>query len=366
MRSGVMTCKRMLFWLLPLTAVFFWLSGVTEAKPTISGLLMNYNPGGGRLQIKRADGVIKTIVMRPNAIYALNGVEGSPHYFHNGMQVAVRICGSVTDDPLQGDLLIDAFSSGAVVQRRASSYGNTNVGTFAMVGGANGISSLSPIAPSPSVVGPIGLGGNFRGSLTNPGTAGPINNSAFPTMQGPAAGGLAVSTLNDGSSANSGTSLISDDVNKKANNPYAARDPYDSRGMMGGMTASSNGTNTGMAEMVGGDEPKPEQNNGIYTAPQASSGPLGMQIAQVQGGILGVDPRNRVLSIVPNGSTQPVHVKVPAGVCLSFLCGLHSRHGGAFDAGCSFRNGGETVHRCVPPPRSRKGKCPESWHSWNR
>lgn len=310
-----MVSKRMFLWLLPLALAFIWLSGATEAKPTISGLLMNYNPGGGRLQIKRADGVIKTIVMRPNAIYALNGVEGSPHYFHNGMQVAVRICGSVNDNPLQGDLLIDAYSSGAIVQRRASSYGNTNVGTFAMVGGANGISSLSPIAPSPSVVGPIGLGGNFRGSLTNPGTAGPINNSAYPTMNSPAAGGLAVNTLNGGNNSSSGTSLISGDTNQGGNNAYAARDPYDNRSVMGGMTPSSNGTNTGMAEMVGGDAPKAEeQNNGMFTASQAGSGPLGMQIAQVQGGILGVDPRNRVLSIVPNGSTQPVHVKVPAGV----------------------------------------------------
>ncbi len=314
MSNGVMMRKRMLFWLLPLLAVFFWLSGVTEAKPTISGLLMNYNPGGGRLQIKRADGVIKTIVMRPNAIYALNGVEGSPHYFRNGMQVAVRICGSVHDDPLQGDLLIDAFSSGAIVQRRASSYSNTNVGTFAMVGGANGISRLSPIAPSPSVVGPIGLGGNFKGSLTNPGTAGPINNSAFPSMNSPAPGGLAVSNISEGS--NSGASLIHNDPGQAANNPYAAKDPYDNRGMMGGITPSSNGTNTGMAAMVGGDEPPADQQqaNGIFTAQQSGSGPLGMQIAQIQGGILGIDPRNRVLSVVPNGATQPVHVKVPPGI----------------------------------------------------
>ena len=96
--------------------------------------------------------------------------------------------------------------------------------------------------------------------------------------------------------------------------PYAENNPYDSKGMMGGIAPGSSATNSGMAAMVGGDEPKPEQSSGMFVANRASSGPLGMQIAQIQGGLLQIDPRNRVLSVVPNGSTQPVQVKVPAGV----------------------------------------------------
>ena len=107
--------KRGLLFLLPLLLILAALAGSAEAKPTISGTLLNYNPGAGKLQIKRADGVVKSIKMRPNSIYAMNGVEGSPHYFRIGMQVAVRICGSINDDPLQGDMMVDAFSSGAIV-----------------------------------------------------------------------------------------------------------------------------------------------------------------------------------------------------------------------------------------------------------
>lgn len=296
------------FWLLSLVVIFGLGCGLGWAKPTVSGLLVNYNPGAGKLQIKRADGVIKHVVMRPNAIYALNGVQGSPHYFKVGMQVAVRICGSITDDPLQGDLLIDAFSSGAIVQRRASSYGNTPVGGFASVGGASGVASMPASMQAPVVAG-IGLGG----IANNPSGFNGANMGTNPSFnQG---GGLAVSTIagsNPPASSPSSASLMGGGDSGSANSGY---NPYDNRAVMGGMNPNSSGTNAGMAAMMSGDEPKDEeQQNGMYTAPQASSGPLGLQIAQIQGGILSIDTRNRVLAVVPHGSMQPVQVKVPQGV----------------------------------------------------
>ncbi len=293
-------------------------SGLAQAKPTISGILQNYNPGGGRLQIVRADGVVKTVVMRPNAIYALNGVVGSPHYFRNGMNVAVRICGSINDDPLQGDLLIDAFSSGKVVQRRANTYNNTTVGTFASVSGANGIASMSsPVAPAPSVVGPVGLGGNFTGSLTNPGVAGPVTNSAFPSMNQPGPGSLAVSTISNSSETTSQNSTLmgsDDDAAKKTEEAYA------NQGFMNGPAGSS----TGLNSMISGSDVSNNGQgaNGMLVTSQSSSGPLGMQIAQIQGGIISIDPRNLVIAVVPQGATQPVQVKVPAGTPI-----INSRNG---------------------------------------
>ena len=303
--NGFITKLLLLFMPLALLVVC---SGLAQAKPTISGILQNYNPGGGRLQIVRADGVVKTVVMRPNAIYALNGVVGSPHYFRNGMNVAVRICGSINDDPLQGDLLIDAFSSGKVVQRRANTYNNTTVGTFASVSGANGIASMaSPVAPAPSVVGPVGLGGNFTGSLTNPGVAGPVTNSAFPSMNQPGQGSLAVSTISNTSETTSQNSTLMDNDEAAAKK---AEEAYAHQGFMSGPAGSSTGLNSMIS---GSDVSNNGQPNGMLVTAQSSSGPLGMQIAQIQGGIISIDPRNLVIAVVPQGSTQPVQVKVPAG-----------------------------------------------------
>lgn len=303
--------RRGAFWFLSLVMIFALGGGLAWAKPTVSGLLVNYNPGAGKLQIKRADGVIKRVVMRPNAVYALNGVQGSPHYFKVGMQVAVRICGSITDDPLQGDLLIDAFSSSAIVQRRAASYGNTPIGGFASVGGASGVASMPASMQAPVVAG-IGMGG----IANNPNGFSAASPGMNAYNQG--AGALAVSTIaspTPPASSPSSTSLMGGSSStSQADSGY---NPYDNRSVMGGMNPNSSGTNAGMAAMVGGDEPKEEQQSGMYTAPQASSGPLGLQIAQVQGGILSIDTRNRVLSVVPHGSAQPVQVKVPQGVVIT-------------------------------------------------
>lgn len=277
-------------------------------KPTVSGVLQNYNPGGGRLQIVRSDGVVKTVIMRPDAIYALNGVVGSPHYFRNGMKVAVRICGSITDDPLQGDLLIDAFSSGKIVQRRAFSSNNTTVGTFASVGGANGIASMAQ--PAPSVVGPIGLG-----TISSPLNNNPVSN--------PNPGALAISTINspepkkpEGSAAGL--------MGGEEGSPYTSEDPYANRQGLGQinplgaptMSAPSN-PQAGMTAMIGGSDMEntgSATGSGVFVSSQASSGPLGMQIAQIQGTVLSIDARNRVLAVVPQGGMQPIQVRVPQNV----------------------------------------------------
>ena len=297
-----------------LCALIAWLilaSGAAQAgKPTVSGTLQNYNPGGGRLQIVRADGVVKTIVMRPNAVYALNGVVGSPHYFRNGMKVAVRICGSVTDDPLQGDLLIDAFSSGKIIQRRAFSSNNTTTGTFASVGGANGIASMAQ--PAPSVVGQIGMGG-----LNSPISNNPVSN--------PNPGALAISTISAPEPAKTEGSAAGL-MGGEESSPYAASNPYENRTGLGNINplgapnnmnnASGLNNASAMGSLMGAGDSEQAAGSGssVFVAPQASSGPLGMQIAQIQGTILTIDARNRVIAVVPQGGAEPIQVRVPAGV----------------------------------------------------
>src|SRR5690606_4537694 len=90
-------------------------------RPTRTAARAARNPRAGRLQIRRADGVVKTIVLRQGAQFEMYGTRVSPAQFRQGMQVAVRVVGALNDDPLEADLLTDYGSSSQYVATNATS-----------------------------------------------------------------------------------------------------------------------------------------------------------------------------------------------------------------------------------------------------
>ena len=295
------------------------------AKPTIAGTLINYNPGAGRLQIRREDGTVKSVVMVPGAVYELYGQQVSGGNFRAGMKVMVRICGSLGDNPLQGDLMTDYGSSNRYVARTAHSSNNTPVGSIASVGGASGPMGSAPAAITPSIIGPVGLGGNFPGSLTNPGANGPVNNSAFPAMpattnpvsgaQPSPAGSPFTGQVIAGQTNPNGTP-----VNPAGGNPYAQQNlyaqqtnPY-AQSISGVQDMSSSGMPS-MSSMINGSDDEDDEDGGSFMpSSSGGGGPLGMQVVQVQGRVMAVDPRNRSITVVPANAVQPVQVSLPANL----------------------------------------------------
>ena len=304
--------------------------GVAQAQPTVSGVLKAFNPGARRLQIQRADGVVKNVVLRENASYEIYGNKVSSASFRLGMQVAVRVVGSLQDDPLEADLLTDFGSSRRYVSQSASSPYNTPTGTYATGSGAGGLTPGLPEVGGPSVLGPMGQGGNFPGSLTNPGAAGPFNNSAYPAVpqMGPGANtgaqpsplgspftGQVVAGQGPGGPASGGP----------AANPYGAPVPNASGGaqspygnpstaaMLGVEGASGTHSVSSMINGSNQDDEDEEEGGQQGLEPNANS-PMGMQVVQFQGRVMQADARNRVLTVVPAGAAYPLQVSLPLSI----------------------------------------------------
>lgn len=293
------------------------------ARPTVSGVLVAYNPGGGRLQIRRADGVLKSVQLIPAARFELRGQEVSRTTFRLGMQVAVRVVGALNVEPLQGDLLTDFSSSTRYVARSATSPHHTPVGNYATGGGAGGVSPGLPSLGGPSVLGPLGMGGNFPGALTHPLEPIPHGNSAFPqVIQGP--GGAAQPSplgspfTGEAIARQPGVSPLApapSPLQGFGTSPGAGPPPYGFGSPAGAVIGSPGGQPSSPASMFGGDEEEGEEG-----ALGGFGGPgLGMQVLQFQGRLLSVDPVNRVLTVVPAGAAYPLQVSLPGG--------LHPVHG---------------------------------------
>ena len=302
------------------------LSGVAEARPTVSGILKAYNPGARRLQIQRDDGVVKNIVLSENASYEVYGNKVAPATFKLGMRVVVRISGSLGEDPLEADLLTDYGSSSRYVSRSAASPYSTPVGNYATGGGAGGVTPGLPSLGGPSVVGPLGMGGNFPGSLTNPGPTGPVQNSAYPAIppMGPGTAGAQPSPLGSpwtgqvvAGQAPGQAPVTMSPTGGPAPLPVAGS-PYGSPSLQGGPMSpaglvdggASPGGSSMAASMIGGSGEDDEEEGDSGPMPQAG-GPLGMQVVQFQGRVLAADANNRTLTVVPAGAAYPIQVALP-------------------------------------------------------
>ncbi len=280
-----------------LIAIFFYPALAWAGKPTISGLIKSYNPGGRRMQIQRDDGVVKTIIMRPGCQFMLNGQKASSNAFRPQMRVCVRICGSVVGDPLECDLIADFMSSKNVVARHAGTPNPTTVGGFA--GTAGPAATLTSVfsnatGAAPNVMGPLGIGGNFPGSNTNSGTNGIPSNSAFPNAGNPA-------TIAQGATPATQTSPQANmsqngQTNLGGANPYA-QNPYSL-----GNEAQFNST---ASLIYGGDDKDKEEQGNFMPAP---NGPFSMQLVTFSGRVISSDARTRSLTIMPDGQNQPTQV----------------------------------------------------------
>lgn len=278
-------------------AFFFWPTLAWAGKPTISGVIKNYNPGGRRMQIQRDDGVVKTIIMRPGCQFMVNGQKTSCNSFRPQMRVCVRICGSVVGDPLECDLIADFMSSKNVVARHAGTPNPTTVGGFAGTAGpAATLTSVfsSATGAAPNVMGPLGIGGNFPGSNTNPGANGVPNTNAFPNAGNPA-------TIAQGATPATQTSPQNNLGNNQVNNlnganPYA-QNPYS----LGNETQF----NSTASLIYGGDDKDKEEQGSFMPAP---NGPFSMQLVTFNGRVMSADARTRSLTIMPDGQNQPTQV----------------------------------------------------------
>ncbi|MGM9992798.1 MAG: hypothetical protein ACI376_08160 [Candidatus Bruticola sp.] len=259
-------------------------------KPTISGTIKSYNPGGRRLQLQRDDGVVKTIIMRPGCQFMVNGNKTSCNSFRPQMRVCVRICGSVVGDPLECDLIADYMSSKNVVARHAGTPNPTTVGGFAGTAGpAATLTSVFSNAnnATPNVMGPLGIGGNFPGS----------NNTAAPTAGNPAlAAQGAIPATQTSPQNNPGApnqNPLIGGANPYANNPYSL-----------GNQAEFNST---AALISGSDDKDKDEKNNFMPAP---GGPFSMQLVNFNGRVMNADARTRSLTIMPDGQSQPIQVTI--------------------------------------------------------
>ena len=313
-----------------LTVMFMLVfSGSAQAgKPTISGLIKAYNPGGGRMQIQRDDGVIKNIIMRPGCQFMMNGQKVPSSAFRLKMRVCVRICGSVVGDPLECDLVADYQSSKDIVARHANTPNPTTSGGFAGTGGpAATLASVynTSMNTIPNISGPLGIGGNFPQNSSSPigdptlaavGVDPAIQNSpqaggsfdnladpANPYKQGTAAPG-AVQPIGttvgpgqypggvlpgSGNPANMGTAIAT------ANNPYSVN-IYDSSNPAGLKSTAS---------LINTDDDEEEEDGSFMPAP---SGPFSMQVVTFTGRVMRADAMTRSITVLPNGQGQPVQV----------------------------------------------------------
>lgn len=315
-------------------------SAAWAGKPTISGILKAYNPGGGRLQILRDDGVVKTVIMRPGCQFMMNGAKVSCNSFRNNMRVCVRICGSVVANPLECDLIADFMSSKNVVARKANTPNPTAVGGFAGTAGPAG--TLASVfsnanAANPSIMGPLGIGGNFPGSLTNPGGGAP-NNSAFPgndpasiaqganpAIQGSPDANAALADPSNpykqGTAAPGAVQPIGTTVGQgqypggfmpgsgnpalaNSQNPYASANPYGNNSID---PTNPMGLKSTASLINSGDDDDEEKDEGSFMPSQT---PFSMQLVQFSGKIMSADARTRSITVLPEGQTQPIQVVV--------------------------------------------------------
>lgn len=291
-------------------------------KPTISGTITVYNPGGYKMQLRRDDGVVKTIVMRQGCQFMMNGQKVSCNAFRPNMRVCVRICGSVMDNPLQCDLVADYMSSKNVVARHAGTPNPTQVGGFASTGGP--ASNMAAILPNmtnvtPNISGPLGLGGNFPVDNTNFPQGNPANaaQGADPAIQGQAGSDAALAdpsnpykqgTAAPGAVQPIGTTVgqgqypggfmpgVGNPANMGMNtNPY---DPY------------ASGSNSSLSSILNLDDDKDkDKDDGFMRSP--SNGPFSMQTANFLGRIIAADARTRTITVLPDGQNQNVQIILP-------------------------------------------------------
>lgn len=316
---------RRLLWALLLISLSLTTS-VWAAKPTISGVLKHYNPGGGRFQIVRDDGVTKTVIMRPGCQFMMSGQKVSSSAFRPNMRVCVRICGSVMDNPLECDLVADFMSSKNVVARRASSPNPTQVGGFA--GTAGPAATLTTLFNNPNVMpnvsGPLGIGGQFpaqnfpssdptqiaQGATpaqqTNPQVDANLANPANPYKQGTAAPGAVqpIGTTVGPGQFPGGVAPGAGNPASLTPNPYQVSNPYASN--------SYDPTNPGglpsMSDLLNGSD-EDDEDDGAFIKPP--SGPFSMQLVNFTGRIVQADVRTRSITIMPNGQAQTVQVLLP-------------------------------------------------------
>jgi len=311
--------------------------GSAQAGPTVAGTLKAFNPGAGRLQIQREDGVVKNVVLVPNATFEVYGNKVAPNTFRPGMRVAVRIRGSLADDPLQADLLTDYGSSSRYVSRSAASPYSTPVGNYATGAGSGGVSPGLPGLGGPSVLGPMGMGGNFPGALTNPAIPGPLHNSAFPAIPQSTPGtntGAQPSPLGSpftgqvvagqtgapmpapgsvGGPVNPYPGQASPYAGQAS--PYATASPYGNPNSPSAMLGVEQGPGgPSVASMIGGGGDEDDEDEGGPGFQANASGPLGAQVVQFQARVMSTDPRNRVLTVVPASSAYPIQVALPPSV----------------------------------------------------
>ncbi len=319
-----------------LTLALAWSTcGAAQARPTVAGTLKAFNPGAGRLQIQREDGVLKNVVLVPNATFEVYGNKVAPATFRPGMRVAVRICGSLADDPLEADLLTDYGSSNRYVSRSAASPYSTPVGNYATGAGSGGVSPGLPGLGGPSVLGPMGMGGNFPGALTNPEIPGPLHNSAFPAIPqstpganpgaqpsplgspftGQVVAGQTGAPLPAPGSVGGPVNPYPGQAPNGPANPYVASSPYgnpNSTSAMLGVEQDPAGPS--VASMIGGAGDDEDEDEGGPGFQAKASGPLGAQVVQFQARVMATDPRNRVLTVVPASSAYPIQVALPPSV----------------------------------------------------
>ena len=308
--------KNILWAALFLIACFAAMHQESSAKPTISGTITSYNPGGYRMQLKRDDGAVKTIVLKPGCQFMMNGQKVSCNVFRLNMRVCVRICGSLMDNPLQGDMVADYMSSKNVVARHASTPNPTQVGGFANTGGtAANMSSILPNMSNitPNISGPLGIGGKFQADSStfpqgNPAAAAQgavpavqgqsdtlLGDPSNPYKQGTAAPGAVQpigTTVGQGQYPGGFMPGSGNPANMGASNPY---DPY----------ASS--SNSSLSSILGLDDDKDKENEGGFMRSQNGS-PFSMQTVNFIGRIVTADTVTRTITVLPDGQNQNIQI----------------------------------------------------------
>jgi hypothetical protein len=291
--------------------VLLWSSlPAAAAGPTMSGVLEAYNPGARRLQLRLDSGKVKTVVLTEDCKFEQWGTRTSPASFRQGMRVAIRIRGALTQDPLVADVVMDLSTSRNYVATTASSPYYTPTGNYATTAGAGGVTPGLPNLQPPNVIGSLAQGGNAPGTLTNPGTLGPPQNAAFP---GPAQ----MNQTSPGMPAQpspSGSPFIAHAIGGTAMTPAS---PSSGPVMYPGSTSSPGSlispsgpeaSAPGLSAMMTGDED--EEGEGSFSNPAAGQ----PQFVQLSGRLVQADATRRVLVIQTATSPYPQQVLLPAGL----------------------------------------------------
>ncbi|MBI3925085.1 MAG: hypothetical protein HY319_06055 [Armatimonadetes bacterium] len=246
-----------------------------QAQVTVAGKLESLKRDSRELVLVRKDGTRKRVQLVQNAKFEMAGNASSISAFREGMQVSLRLCGALNDEPLQANLLMDVGSSGKYVMTAARTPYYTRHGDFATTAGAGGRPGGVPGQDPTTTVGILGNGGQLPETPYN-------NPNANPN-----------------------------DPNHPLNpmNPQNPTNPYN----QGARMSTSQNLMNGMMGMEAAEGGPPatglmgDQGQGSDFSSEGYLPGAGSQI-QVQGVVVSADMGQRVMVVQPVGSPTPQNV----------------------------------------------------------